>query len=65
MAAINTTVPRYLFLDEVAEVLRRSVPAVRHLIVSGQLPAGKVGGRTVVKPDVLESFIEAGFEQSE
>ncbi|MEV7768304.1 helix-turn-helix domain-containing protein [Microbacterium sp. NPDC086615] len=53
---------RYLFLDEVATELRRSVAAVRWLINDGQLKAGKVGGRVVVKPEDLDAFVESGFE---
>lgn len=58
---MDTTQVRYLFLDEVATELRRSVAAVRWLITDGQLKAGKVGGRVVVRPEDLEAFIESGF----
>ncbi|OZD48688.1 excisionase [Rhodococcus sp. 06-1477-1B] len=44
-----------------ATELRRSVAAVRWLITDGQLKAGKVGGRVVVRPEDLEAFIESGF----
>ncbi|MDQ1084192.1 MULTISPECIES: helix-turn-helix domain-containing protein [Microbacterium] len=58
---IETTQVRYLFIDEVAMQLRRSVSATRWLITSGQLKAGKVGGRVVVKPEDLDAFVESGF----
>lgn len=56
------TVPRFYFVDEVAQILRRSQNAVRWLIATKQLKTGKVGGRVVVKPEDLDAFIEAGFE---
>lgn len=60
----ESTQVRYLFLDEVAVQLRRSVSAVRWLITDGQLRAGKVGGRVVVRPDDLDAFVAAGFERT-
>lgn len=54
--------PRFYFVAEVATELRRSEAAVRWLIHTGQLKTGKVGGRVVVRPEDLESFISAGFE---
>lgn len=57
----KTARPRFLFVDEVAAELRRSSAAIRYLIADGQLKAGKVGGRVVVKPDDLDAFVESGF----
>ncbi|MEW1708010.1 helix-turn-helix domain-containing protein [Microbacterium sp. NPDC089190] len=53
-----------LFVPEVAEYLRRSVDAVRWLINSGQLKAGKLGGRVVVRRSDLEAFVDAAFEEA-
>jgi hypothetical protein len=59
---ISTTErPRFYFVNEVAKELRRSEAAVRYLIATNQLKAGKVGGRKVVRPEDLDAFIEAGF----
>ncbi|WP_341999375.1 helix-turn-helix domain-containing protein [Microbacterium sp. LWH7-1.2] len=54
--------PRFYFVKEVAAELRRTEASVRWLLHTGQLKAGKVGGRTVIKPDELDRFIESGFE---
>lgn len=59
---MDKTQVRYLFIDEVATELRRSIAAVRWLITDGQLKAGKVGGRIVVKPEDLDAFVESGFQ---
>lgn len=53
--------PQFLFVDEVATELRRSVDAVRWLINSGQLKAAKLGGRVVVRRVDLEKFIADAF----
>lgn len=56
--------PRFYFVDECAKILRRSEHSVRWLIATKQLKTGKVGGRVVVKPEDLDAFIEAGFEEA-
>lgn len=56
--------PRFLFVKEVAEELRRTEASVRWLIHTGQLKTGKIGGRTVVLPEEVDRFIEAGFRQA-
>lgn len=56
--------PRFYFVAEVATILRRSENAVRWLIATKQLKTGKVGGRVVIKPEDLDAFIEAGFEDA-
>lgn len=57
----TTSNPQFLFVDEVAAELRRSVDAVRWLINSGQLKAAKLGGRVVVRRVDLEKFIADAF----
>lgn len=56
--------PRFLFVKEVADELRRTEASVRWLIHTGQIRTGKVGGRTVVLPEEVDRFIEAGFQRS-
>ncbi len=57
------TRPDLLFVDEVAAELRRSVDATRWLINSGQLKAGKLGGRVVVRRSDLDAFIASAFQE--
>lgn len=64
MSAEIPPAPRFYFVKEVATELRRSEAAVRWLIHTGQIKTGKVGGRTVVKPEEVERFIEAGFAEA-
>lgn len=61
----STKSPRFFYVGEVAEELRRTEASVRWLIHTGQLKTGKIGGRVVVKADELERFIEAGFMEGE
>lgn len=56
--------PRFYFVPEVAIELRRSEASVRWLIATKRLKTGKIGGRVVVRPEDLDAFIEAGFEES-
>lgn len=61
MSNITEDLPDILYVDETSAALRRSVDSVRWLINSGQLKAGKLGGRIVVRRSDLEAFIEAAF----
>lgn len=56
--------PRFLFVNEAAAEIRRSEAAVRWLIHTGQLKAGKVGGRVVILSEEIDRFIAAGFEEA-
>jgi hypothetical protein len=58
------TRPRFYFVPEVAVELRRSEASIRWLIATKRIKTGKIGGRVVVKPEDLDAFIEAGFEES-
>lgn len=60
----TTPPPRFYFVKEVAAELRRTEASVRWLLHTGQLKAGKVGGRTVIKPEEIERFIESGFAEA-
>lgn len=53
-----------LTVDEVAERLRRTPTAVRHLIASKQLKSGRVGGRRMVRELDLHAFVEAAFSEA-
>lgn len=57
---------RFLTLADVAEVLKVEVADVLAMAQSGELPAIRVGanGQWRVERDVLESFIEAKYEEA-
>lgn len=57
---------RFLTLAEVAQILNASVSHVYVLVRSGELPAIRLGdrGHWRVERGVLESFIEAKYEQT-
>jgi excisionase family DNA binding protein len=57
---------RFLTLADVAEVLNISVHQAYGLVRSGELPAIKIGGNGQwrVERDLLESFIEAKYEET-
>lgn len=57
---------RFLTLADTAEVLNVSASQAYALVRSGELPAIKVGGRGQwrVERSVLESYIEAKYEES-
>ena len=57
---------RFLTLADVAEVLNISVHQAYGLVRSGELPAIKIGGNGQwrVERAVLESFIEAKYEET-
>lgn len=53
--------PRFYFVPEVATELRRSQASVRWLIHTGQIKAGKIGGRTVVSATEVDRIIDEAF----
>ncbi|MBF4633363.1 helix-turn-helix domain-containing protein [Agreia pratensis] len=57
---------RFLTLADTADVLNVSARQVYSLVRSGELPAIKVGasGHWRIERDVLESYIEAMYEES-
>ena len=57
---------RFLTLADTAEVLNVSLNQAYILVRSGELPAIKIGGKGQwrVERDVLESYIEAKYEES-
>ncbi|WP_346233467.1 helix-turn-helix domain-containing protein [Parafrigoribacterium mesophilum] len=60
------TLARFLTLADTAELLNVSASQAYALVRSGELPAIKVGGRGQwrVERSVLESYIEAKYEES-
>ncbi len=57
---------RFLTLADTAEVLSISTKQAYHLIHTGELPAIKVGvgGQWRIERSVLESYIEAMYEET-
>ncbi len=57
---------RFLTLADVADVLNISASDAYALVRSGELPAIKIGGRGHwrIERDILESLIEAQYEQT-
>lgn len=57
---------RFLTIADTAEVLNISVKQVYLLVRSGELPAIKIGagGRWRVERSMLESYIEARYEET-
>lgn len=51
-------VGRMMFLEEVAEILRKSVKTVRRRVDTGKLKAFKEGGRIMVLEADLEAYLE-------
>lgn len=49
-----------LTVEEVAEGLRCSTNHVRKLILTGELPARKVGRSWLVHPDSIHAWLKAG-----
>lgn len=56
--------PRFLTLADTADVLNISVGQAYGLVRSNELPAIKVGGHWRIERSVLESYIEAMYEES-
>lgn len=67
MTITETREPRYrpLYVNQVCERLGRSPHAVRHLIQSGQLKSGLLGGRRVVRESDLNDFIDSAFSEAD
>lgn len=58
------TVDRLLFIEEVAEMIRRTPAAVRYMIHAGTAPkSAKIAGRRMFKESVVLAWIEEQFEK--
>ncbi len=60
---MSTVTPqkRFYFVDEVAAELRRSEASIRWLLHTGQIKAGKIGGRVVVSAAEIDRLIGEAF----
>ena len=65
-ASPRSAFARFLTITDTAEVLNVSVSQAYSLVRSGELPAIRIGtrGQWRIERDVLESFIEAKYEES-
>jgi hypothetical protein len=64
MATDTPQIQKFYFVDEVAEVLRRSEASVRWLIHTGALKSGRMAGRRVVSAAQLEAFVNSAFVEA-
>lgn len=56
---------RLMFIDEVAERLRRSPSQIRWMITNGTAPkSAKIGGRICFRESDVEAFIDAAFAEA-
>lgn len=56
--------PKFYFISEVANELRRSEASVRWLLHTGQLESTKLAGRRVVTQAQLDRFFEEAFAEA-
>lgn len=65
-ASPRTALARFLTVADTAEMLNVSVGQAYSLLRSGELPAIRIGarGQWRVERDVLESYIEAKYEEA-
>lgn len=65
-ASPSKSFTRFLTITDTADVLNISVSQAYSLVRSGELPAIRIGsrGQWRVERDVLESFIDAKYEES-
>jgi excisionase family DNA binding protein len=64
MTEATPGIGRFLTLADTAEQLNISVRQAAALVHSGELPAIRVGNRWRIERSVLESYIEAMYEQT-
>lgn len=63
-SASDATRDRLLYIDEVAEMIRRSPAALRAMIHKGDAPtSAKIGGRRVFRESMVIAWIDAQFEK--
>jgi excisionase family DNA binding protein len=60
----SSALGRFLTLADTADVLSISATQAYSLVRSGELPAIKVGSQWRVERSVLESYIEAKYEEA-
>ncbi|MGO2810282.1 MAG: helix-turn-helix transcriptional regulator [Brevibacterium aurantiacum] len=58
-------IDRLLFIEEVADKIRRSPSAVRYLVHVGDAPkSAKIGGRRMFKESDVNAWIEEQFNKA-
>lgn len=63
---IDTSLPRFLTIEQVADELNVGLPSIRALLKSGDLRGIQVGGRgmwRIARQDV-EAYIEAAYQKT-
>ncbi len=65
-ASPRGTIARFLTVTDTAEILNISVSQAYAIVRSGELPAIRIGhrGQWRIEKDVLESYIEARYEEA-
>lgn len=53
--------PRFYYVNEAADELRCSEASVRWRIHTGQIRAGKIGGRTVISAAEIDRIFDEAF----
>ncbi|WP_278373408.1 helix-turn-helix transcriptional regulator [Brevibacterium casei] len=62
---MNPAHERLLYLDEVAEMLRKSPSAMRYMIHAGDAPpSAKIGGRRMFRESAVLAWIEDQFKEA-
>ncbi|MGM0700379.1 MAG: helix-turn-helix transcriptional regulator [Actinomycetota bacterium] len=60
-----TSVDRLLYVEEVAEMIRKTPSALRYMIYAGTAPrSAKVGGRRMFKESDVLAWIEEQFNKA-
>lgn len=58
-----TTTDRLLFIEEVADILRKSPASLRFMIHAGTAPASaKIGGRRMFRESDVSAWVDAQFK---
>ena len=57
---------RLIYVEEVAEILRRTPSAVRFMVHAGTAPpSAKIGGRRMWRESEVQAWVDAQFEAAE
>ncbi|AOP54607.1 helix-turn-helix transcriptional regulator [Brevibacterium aurantiacum] len=58
-------IDRLLYVEEVAEMLRKTPSALRYMIHAGDAPkSAKIGGRRMFKKSEVNAWIEEQFDKA-
>lgn len=64
MATDLSSRPRFYYVDEASEQLRRSPASIRWMMQTGQIRAGKIGGRVVIAAEEIDRLIAEAFAEA-